>query len=119
MRWRPWSAGCVAAIRRSWRESKTSACWWICVPCFRRKNRCWWRRCSARLVLGQHVHGRPPGWREPFDTDAPKYKVFSPAVAPRVEERLDLAAHRIDAREIRALLEIAALASQREVSGSS
>jgi len=56
-----------------------------------------------------------PAGVEPFDADAQQDKAFSPAVAPRVEERLDLATHRIDAREIRALQEIAALASQREV----
>jgi len=62
-----------------------------------------------------------PAGVEPFDADAQQDKAFSPAVAPRVEERLDLATHRIDAREIslvRALLEIAALASQREVVAS-
>jgi hypothetical protein len=35
----------------------------------------------AVVVHGQHVDGRPAGWREPFDACAAKLKVFNPAVA--------------------------------------
>jgi hypothetical protein len=61
------------------------------------------------------VHGRPADGCEPFDADASKHKVFSPLVAPRTEEEYRLAGGRVEAREVRALGEIAALAGQGEL----
>jgi hypothetical protein len=61
------------------------------------------------------VHGRPADGRDAFDANAPKQKVLSPLVAPRVKERHELTTDWIHACEIRAVAEITAVAGQGEI----
>jgi hypothetical protein len=46
---------------------------------------------------------------------APVHKVTSPLVAPGVKQNLYIACHRVDSAQVWALVQIAAMASEREI----
>jgi hypothetical protein len=70
---------------------------------------------AAGVIHGEQYHGGATSGRDPLDTHAVKQKMFSPAVAPGVEEGHKLAADGIHSREIRALVQVAAVAGQRKI----
>jgi len=70
---------------------------------------------AAGVVHGEYIHGGAADGRDPHDAHTTEQKVLSPRVASGVEERHQITAKAIHAREVRSLAKITAVAGQREI----
>ena len=67
------------------------------------------------IIQHEYGNGGPAGCRETLNIRAPVHKVIHPPVSPGVKQNLYLARHRVDSTEVWTLVQIAAMASEREI----
>jgi hypothetical protein len=61
------------------------------------------------------LNSSPAGRRQALNIRAAVHEVIRPPVSPGMKQNLQLASHRIDSAEVRAFVQIAAMASKREI----
>ena len=67
------------------------------------------------VVHGQNLDRCSPNRRDTGDEHTIEYEVFGPVVETRMKEEHDLLGQRIDSCQIGALMQVAPMASQREI----
>jgi hypothetical protein len=65
---------------------------------------------TAGIVHVQDLYGGAPNRADALDARAFKREVVGPSVTPRMEDRRHLPSLRIDSREVRAFVQVAAVA---------
>jgi hypothetical protein len=67
------------------------------------------------VIQRKYGNGGPSGCRQPLNIRAPAHEVIRPPVSPGVKQNLYLTRCRVDSTEVWALVQIAAMASEREI----
>jgi hypothetical protein len=73
---------------------------------------------ASGIIQGEYGKGSPAGGCQALNVRAPERKVIRPTVSPGMKQNFHLARQRVDSTQVWSFVQIAAMASERQVSGN-